>query len=56
MNNFSITYGGMYHVLRQSIFVTYIYEQGPPTPPPTQPDGSPPPVAGEGGFSQQPST
>ena len=32
-----------------------IYEQGPPHPPPTQPDGSPPPVAGEGGFSQQPS-
>ena len=30
-----------------------IYEQGPPHPP--QPDGSPPPVAGEGGFSQQPS-
>ena len=26
-----------------------------PHTPPTQPDGSPPPVAGEGGFSQQPS-
>ena len=27
----------------------------PHTPPPPQPDGSPlPPVAGEGGFSQQP--
>ena len=25
MSNFSITYGGMYHVLRQSIFVAYIY-------------------------------
>ena len=27
----------------------------PHTPPLPQPDGSPPPVAGEGGFSQQPS-
>ena len=31
----------------------YIYEQGPPHPPPSQ--MVPPPVAGEGGFSQQPS-
>ena len=33
----------------------YIYMSRDPHTPPTQPDGSPCPVAGEGGFSQQPS-
>ena len=32
-----------------------IYEQGPPHPPPSPSQMVPPPVAGEGGFSQQPS-
>ena len=43
----------IHYYTRICIYI-YMYEQGPPHPPPTQPDG-PPPVAGEGGFSQQPS-
>jgi len=37
-----------------SVYLTYVYMSRDPHTPP-QPDGSPPPVAGEGGFSQQPS-
>ena len=46
-------YTPMYMSMYMSMYTyKYIYKQGPPHPP--QPDGSPP-VAGEGGFSQQPS-
>ena len=42
-------------LLLQYIYIyIYIYEQGPPHPPPPS-QMVPPPVAGEGGFSQQPS-
>ena len=38
------------YIYRDSYIYIYIYEQGPPHPLPPQPDGSPPPVAGEGGV------
>ena len=58
----------IYNIYIMSYNVLYIYicvyicilgpiymSRDPHTPPPPQPDGSPlPPVAGEGGFSQQP--
>ena len=57
-------YGNIYHQYTPNVSIytihgscgMYIYmSRDPHTPPPPQPDGSPlPPVAGEGGFSQQP--
>ena len=44
------------HVYTVYVYI-YIYMSRDPHPPPTQPDGSPPPpVAGEGVFSQQPAS